>query len=290
MNSIFTSFRLSHQPGLTATAPRLKLLALCLTSAILLGTSIASADNAFYVDWSDRLPGSVPERVEGDLRLAFVSILSDKSALVNAGTDPVNPFSHLENSLYVNSEAPDAGWFRLVARPFPDEPALQGALEFEFRIVSGSINLSVGICELPWQPDDFATYAVVAGSGFGAAFRPGEYVNIKGRPMRSGMSELLEPDKNYTFLVKWDFGGTTELFTFYLNGEQLTFEGGGSLFPIPAAGEMSGINAFRITIGSSNDKAGAIFLGRLAATSGDKDMYSTKGILQTPTNNPSPSR
>lgn len=289
MHSILSSFRPARETGLVTIFPRVNLLALfSITSACLLGISTASAENEFSVDWSNRVPNSTPEQVEDFLRIAFLSTFSDEITFVYADTDPVNPFSHLENSLYVNSEAPNDGWFRLLARPFVEEPVLQGALEFEFRIVSGSIHLMVGECKLPWQPDDFKTYAV-SNSKFGAAFRPGEYVQIQGRPMRTGMGDPLEADKNYTFLVKWDFSGLSEPFTFFLNGEPLTFDGG-SPFPMPTGAEASGINAFRITIGTPSDKFGAIFLGRLAAASGDKDAYSPEGILPPAAGSPSPSR
>jgi len=234
------------------------------------------AEETFDVDWST-LGSLVPEQSDPDSRIAFVSKLSSHSIVAGLETKPPNPFPGSEASLYVTAENPDDTWFRFVARPFVEQSAAQGAMEFEFSLVTGAINFSLGHCDQPWTPGNLSTYSVTH-MKFLVVFAVDQEVQIAGRSYQTGSISTLSAGENYRFLIKWDMA-TPERFAYFLNGEPLT-PLTGSAHNFSGTSADTGIDAFRIAIGGPEDHLGSFFLGRISARSVPVDFLNPEGLLE----------
>jgi hypothetical protein len=146
----------------------------------------------------------------------------------------------------MTTETPDNQWFRLSARPFAEQDAAQGALEFESHLVKGAIQLSLGRCDQPWIPEDGSTYAVTELIVV-VSFAPDQEVQIRGRSYQTGSISTLTAGENYRFMVKWDMS-TPERYAYFLNGEPLTPLTGSSAQSFSDVSADTGINAFRIAL------------------------------------------
>jgi len=220
---------------------------------------------------------SMPQQSNPDSRISFVSKLSPGSIVAGPATEPPNPFPGSESSLYVTAENPADGWFRLLARPFVEESAVQGALEFEFRVVKGAITLSLGNCDKPWIPGDQKTYTVDE-LKFLVNFAVDKEIQIRAQSYQTASISTLRAEENYRFLIKWDTS-LPEQYTCFLNGEPLTPLTGPSAQSFSGTSSDTGINTFRITLGESADHMGSVYLGPISARSGLVDLYSPDGLI-----------
>jgi len=235
------------------------------------------AEEKFNVDWSTLEESSMPQQSNPDSRISFVSKLSPGSIVAGPATEPPNPFPGSESSLYVTAQNPGDPWFRLLARPFVEETAAQGALEFDFRLVEGSLSFSLGSCDQPWIPEDFSTYAVTE-LKFAVSFTVDQEVQIRGRPYQTASIYALKSGENYRFMIKWNTSAP-EGYTCFLNGEPLTPMSGSSAQSFSGTSSDSGINTFRITLGGSKDHLGSLFLGRISARAMPVDLFSPEGLI-----------
>jgi len=235
------------------------------------------AEEKFQVDWSLFDASSPPQKSDPSSRIAFLVPLSPDSMFVGPGTEPPNPFPGLESSLYVAAKKPEDGWFRFVGRLFVDKSAAEGAFEFDFRLVEGSVSLSLGNSPEPWTPDNLTTYYITEGL-VGVSFVPDEGVQIRGRSYQTGSISTLAVGENYRFLIKWNTA-TPEGFTCFLNGEPLTPVTGSPAQGFSGKSAESGINVFRLTTAGA-DRLGTFFLGRILARSGPVDLLSPDGLTE----------
>lgn len=229
------------------------------------------------MDWATWGDLSRSKKPDPEFRIAFISALSADSAVVDPATEPANPFLGTKASLYVSSQKPDDLWFRLVGRPFVEQSATQGTFEFEFRLVEGTISLSLGHCDQPWIPDDLTTYGVTK-SKASISFAVDKDVLIRGEAYQTDSVTTLNAGENYRFTVKWDLN-TPEGFAYFINGEPLSPLSNVSSPKISVEPPESGINAFRITLGGPGDHLGSVFLGRISARSAPVDLHSPEGLI-----------
>ncbi len=239
-------------------------------SCILATTLTHAAESGFSVQW---------EQFDLDLQSAednrlVASGFSEGSTVVDAQTDPANPFSDVSHALYVNSAGPGAQWFRMHFRPFVGPPAETGAVAVQFQPGKNAVSLQVGSNDLPWDSANRDSI-VINRPYFNVSFCLENGISIQGRSVRTGAVERLETGTPYTLIIKWDFSQGDPVCTFYLNGEAIQHESGEVFsWKITDPGPEPGINAFRITLGSSGDPQGDFFLGRLQAIDDCGDVWS----------------
>jgi len=255
--------------------PRWQVLAVIALGVMMVSTNL-EAEEKFDIDWSNLEGSSLSQRLDLDSRIILPKLLPS-SIFTGPETEPPNPFPDSKPSLYVTTETPDNQWFRLAARPFVEQDAPQGALEFKFHLVKGAIQLSLGRCDQPWIPEDGSTYAVTE-LRVAVSFAPDQEVQIRGRSYQTGLISTLSAGENYRFMVKWDMS-TPERFTYFLTGELLRPLTGSSAQNLSDVSADTGINAFRIALGNSEDSKGSFFLGRISARSLPVDLSSPEGLL-----------
>jgi len=256
--------------------PRWQVLAVIALGLMMVSTNL-EAEEQFDIDWSNLEGSSLSQRLDLDYRILLPKLLPG-SILTGPETEPPNPFPGSGSSLYVTTETPDNQWFRLLGRPFAEQDAAQGALEFEFHLVKGAIQLLLGRCDQPWIPEDSSTYAVTE-LIVTVSFAPDQEVKIRGRSYQTGLISTLSAGENYRFMVKWDMS-TPERFAYFLNGEPLTPLTGPPAQSFYDVSADTGINAFRIALGSSEDRKGSFFLGRISARSLPVDLISPEGLIE----------
>lgn len=236
----------------------------------ILGSTLR-AENEFSLQWKSEDLSTPLARLVAGQQLMILG-LPEGSALVDASTTPPNPFKEREASLHVVASNPESVWFRLAGRPMVDLPPKQGWIEFEFRIVSGTISVIAGSCSTPWTAGNSDGFDI-ADPQVAAVFSPGKPVMIRGREFRGDSIDVIEENRDYTFLIKWDFSGNpTAPFAVYLNGERLTSPAERAAFVLPKDEAEAGINAFRVALGNSADHVGEFFLGHVASEGGPVEL------------------
>ena len=243
----------------------------CLICGCLLAAAFChAAESGFSVDWEHVALDAQPS----DESRLVASGYPEGTGIVNAQTDPANPFSDIGHALHVKSVAPQAQWFRLHFRPFVGPPVATGAVVVQFQLGKNAVTVQVGSNELPWDSANRESFAVTR-SFFNAAFSPEDGISIQGRPLRTNSIEWLEAGKPYTLLIKWDFSLPEPLCTFYLDGEAIQDQSGEVFsWKIAEPGPEPGINAFRITLGNNDNPEGEFFLGRLQGVENSGDIRS----------------
>lgn len=240
-------------------------------------SSNLEAEEKFDVDWSPLEDFSMSQKPDIDSRIILPKLIPGNIEAVGSATEPPTPFPGSESSLYITAENATAPWFRLVGRPFVEQDAAQGAFEFDFRLVKGAINFSLGHCDQPWIPEVLSTYAVTE-LKVGVSFAVDQAVQIHGRFYQTASITTLTARENYRFMVKWDMS-TPESFAFFLNGEPLRPLTGTSAQSFSGVSADTGINVFRIALGVAEDHMGSFFLGRISGRSMPVDLYSPDGLI-----------
>lgn len=206
--------------------------------------------------------------LDAQLRTVIINTGPTGIRLVDPASDPASPFPDDQPALLVES-IPDAPfWFRLHFRPFDDAGVREGAVEFELQPIEGQLILQVGNHPTPWVPDLIETYAVT-NSAFSISFNLDEAPMIAGIPVETASISHVMADTPYRVTIKWDLSESGPIIRIFLNGEVVCRQGSTEPLspPIPAA-VSTGINAFRITLGSSENNLGKAFIGPMRAASG----------------------
>lgn len=243
-------------------------LGLCVSAVTL---SPFSAVAQIDINWSALFPGDTLKELEPDIHIRLDSLSTAK--IVDANTEPPNPFDDLKQSVVFASEAGDGPRFEAFIRAFPDEAARQGSFSMQFRIVSGTLTLQTGHNTDPWDPIERASYGMTS-NYFGVSFQPDTEINIRGIPVQTSSVVTLEPNVDYTFTVKWDFENAENCYTFFLNGERINSMDGMPYARVPDAAEADGgVTGFRILLGNRDDTQGEVFIGKIQSIAGPVDLF-----------------
>lgn len=247
---------------------KLLALGLCVSAVTL---SAFSAVAQVDINWSTLLPGDTLQELEPDIHIRFDSL--SKAKIVDANTEPPNPFDDLKQSVVFASEAGGGPRFEAFIRAFPEEAARQGSFGMQFRIVSGTLTLEVGHTPDPWDPTERTSYGMTS-NYFGISFQPEAEINIRGVPVQTNSVFTLEPNVDYTFTIKWDFENAENCYTFFLNGERINSMDGMPYVRVPEAAEADGgVTGFRILLGNRDNAEGEVFIGKIQSIAGPVDLF-----------------
>lgn len=238
-------------------------LRLCVSLVLLTPFNVVAQ---IQVDWMTQAPGVAPKDLEPEMHLRFDSTPS--GLVVDATTQPPNPFDNLSQSLSISTPPSGSSRFEAFVRAFPENSARQGSFTLQFRIVSGSLTLEVGHTDDLWDPADRASYGMTA-NFFGIHFQPGSEVQIRAIPVQTDSVMAIEANVNYTFTIKWNLEEGEGAYTFFLNGERIITAKGTPYVRIPESGEIEqGVTGFRVLLGGDTTTGGEAFLGELQSTAG----------------------
>lgn len=221
-----------------------------------------------HVSWENTdLSKSNTSFRDPNLRTVIVSTGPMGIQLVDESSDPASPFPSA--ALWVQSTVEAPFWFRLNFRPFDDLEVRQGAAEFDLHPVEGRLFLQVGSHTVPWDPASQESYYMQNGA-FDVGLQQGEPPTVAGKAVETDSIATIDANTDYRITIKWDFSDGKPIFRIFINGEPVRLQGSAEPFSpnVSAQVSESGINAFRVTIGSPQDHIGKVFVGPMAAATG----------------------
>jgi len=250
--------------------------------AALLLTLSASQAERIDVGWEDA-GAAIRTGRDSERRVQIIPGGAQGIQLVDQHSNPPSPFVGQVPALFVQSTETDSFWFRLSFRPFEDSRVLQGVVEFNIRPVEGSVAVQAGSQTEPWDPLSDNNYKII-NSAFSISLTPGLEATAAGKPLETDSITMIESGRDYRLTIKWDLEGGTPMVRLFLNGEPVRVRGqSGPLNLKFAADPADGTNAFRISLGSSENKLGKVFIGPIVAASGSKpDMEQAEDPLLKP--------
>jgi len=252
---------------------------------IMVGTCLSAlAAETFQVSW-DPMEFNPAARRHPEQRITLTP-RPGGVGVVDQSSEPASPFGG-QSALFINSCKKNELWFRLGFRALEGtefSETSKGAAEFLLQPEQGVITIKAGFQRDPWIPETIETYFVDSGL-LNLSLSPGQEPRIAGRALETDSVEFIEPSQSYRVTMKWDLEDYEPIIRIFLNGEPLREKGSPNPFNAAILNSTpgEGLNVFRITLGSAQDKLGSFFLGPMAAASGaDPDLESAAKPLTNP--------
>jgi hypothetical protein len=240
-------------------------------AVLVLPTNMVLGGEILRVDWADSGWGGSPTYTKNPDQRILISNRGPKSLeIVDDKSQPPSPFDDKAAALLVESTPTDEFFFRLSFRPLEAEEVQSGVAELNIRPVDAAVAIRAGSQPMPWNPAAPESYSLASDQGsFTLTLKPGVEATLQGLQVETDSIDLITSDTNYRVTIKWNLTPEFNDVRIFLNGEAVRLRG--SRTPLNVSFSKKGgksLNAFRITLGSPEEKHGKLYIGPLAVASG----------------------